>query len=376
MLTEAHGTAPHSGWCDDAVRRLLPHRHRRPKHERWTERLGVLIRVASDDEALLASLTDFYHPYYALVPGRPPRAPDLTLKLLIDGPPATGTPCTDMRVFRDRPELHGCGAGLTLARRRSPDVVIAVDEARRDALVVGSSTVEVGLQARVLLRDQLLQRVEHRSGFRIFHAAAAVREERGVAILGDRNAGKTTALLALLGAGYDFVTADRLSVGPDGQGVVMVGVPARVNVHTVVFGPGQPLDSLTGGADWEAAVEGKVLVDVPALTGHFGVGTTPSARPATLLLPQIDATAGSVRAEVVCDPGRARELVRHNQLRKDSPGNTHRPWLKAPLPPAPGSTATDSDLLDRLVAQCRVITVRGCYADYLDWLASAMGELL
>ncbi|MET9381011.1 hypothetical protein ABZY09_07935 [Streptomyces sp. NPDC002928] len=373
---EAQSTGAHPDWCDDTARRLQPHRKRAPRHVRWINQLGLLVSVGSDDEALLANLADFYRPYYALLPGPPPRTPDLTLTLLVNGPPAAGAACTDMRVYRSRPELHGHGSGLALYRRDRPDLVIAVDEARRDVLVLGSRTVEVGLQARVLLRDQLLQRIEHRAGFRIFHAAAAVRDDRGVAVLGDRNAGKTTTLLALLGAGYDFVTADRLSVGPDGQGVVMAGVPARANVHAVAFGSGQPLDGLVEGADWPAAVEGKVLVDVPALTGHFGVGAVPRARPGTLLLPQIDATAGSMQADVVRDPHQARELLSHNLLTDDSPGNTHRPWLRLPLPEAPRRTGAPTALLDRLVAQCRVMTVRGCYADYLDWLARVPGDLL
>jgi hypothetical protein len=376
MSTETQGEEAQPSWCDDAVQRLLPCRQRPPKHLRWIDHLGVLICVGSDDEALLASLAEFYHPYYALAPGRPPRTPDLTLTLLADGSRAVEVPCRDMRVYRLRPELHGHTAGLTLTRRQGPDVVIAVDDVRREVSVLGSSSVEVGLQARVLLRDQLLQRIEYRAGFRIFHAAAAVRDERGVAVLGDRNAGKTTALLALLGAGYDFVTADRLSVGPDGQGVVMAGVPARANVHEVSFCPGQSLEGLTGGVDWRAVAEGKVLVDVPSLTGHFGVGITPRATPTTLLLPQIDATADSVRAEVVRDPRRALELLRHNLLTHTSPGNTHRPWLRTPLPEASRNAGTDTALLDRLVAQCRVVTVRSCYADYLDWLACVMGELL
>lgn len=376
MVTEAQGTQAHPGWCDDAVQRLLPYRHRSSKHLRWVDHFGVLICVVSDDEALLASLADFYRPYYTLAPDRPPRAPDLTLTLVADGSRAVEVPCTDMRVYRLRPELHGRLQGLTLSRRQGPDIVIAVDDARRDLLVLGSHALEVGLQARVLLRDQLLQCVERRAGFRIFHAAAAVRDGRGVAVLGDRNAGKTTALLSLLGAGYDFVTADRLSVGPDGQDLVMVGVPARANVHDVVFCPGQPLEGLAGGVDWRSAVEGKVLVDVPALTGHFGVGTVPRARPTTLLLPQIDATAGATRAEVVRDPRRARELLRRNLLAEASPGNTHRPWLRAPLPEVPGGAGTDTALLDRLAAQCRVVTVRGCYTAYLDWLAHVIGDLL
>jgi hypothetical protein len=208
------------------------------------------------------------------------------------------------------------------------------------------------------------------------HAAAAARDGGGIMVIGDRDSGKTTALLTLLGTGaYDFVTADRLSLRQDGRGlVVMEGVPARANVHDVSFGPGERLDGLVDGADWDAAVEGKVLVDVHALCGHFGTGVVPRAVPVTVLLPQVGSDIAIPSAEVIGDESRSRALIRGHLLEGDVPGNTHRPWLETVLSNGAREPGSLDALLSRLVGQCRVVAFRGTYAAYIDWLETAMEE--
>jgi hypothetical protein len=167
---------------DDAVQRLSAQQLRQDVHSaeaRWIDRLGVLISVRCDNEAVLQALTDFYRPYYLLNAGRPPRSPDVTLTLLIDGRHPVPIPSRDMRIFRVRPRHRAYADGWDMRVRHDIDVHIAVDDARRHVVILGSSADEVQLQARVLLRDQMLQRIEHRAGSGMFHAAAAARDGRG-----------------------------------------------------------------------------------------------------------------------------------------------------------------------------------------------------
>lgn len=372
-----HGATATGTWATDAAARLHLSRPRRDEWSastRWLSHSGVLIGVRSENEKVLGSLADFYHPYYSFAQGRPPREPDITLTLLVgNGRSPAPVPFTDMRIFRRRPDAHTSAGEWRLMARDDADIVIAVDDDRRDVTILGSSADEVHLQARVLLRDQILQRVEHAAGSRVFHAAAAARGGHGLVVMGDRNCGKTTALLSLLGAGtYDFVTADRLSLVPDEHGrIVMKGVPARANVHEIAFAPGQPLHGLTDGVDWEGAVEGKVLVDVQALTAHFGARAVARAEPALILLPQIDPTAVAPRTEVIEDGTRGRELIRRNLLEGDVPGNTHQPWLGLVTAGASRQAGVSVDtMLDRLTRQCRLLTFSGTYAAYTDWLAT------
>ncbi|MFF2328375.1 MULTISPECIES: hypothetical protein [unclassified Streptomyces] len=372
-----HEAATLGAWGTEAVARLRTCRARCdgwPPSTRWLYRLGVLIAVRSEDETLLGALADFYHPYYSFAQGLPPREPDITLTLLVgNGRVPTPVPSSDMRIFRRRPAEHCTAGDWRLMARDDADIVIAVDDERREVVILGSSAHEVRLQARVLLRDQILQRVEHAAGSWVFHAAAVARGGHGVVVMGDRNCGKTTALLNLLGAGtHDFVTADRLSLTRNEHGrIVMEGVPARANVHEVAFEPGEPLHGLIDGVDWDAAAEGKVLVDVPALTAHFGARAVPAAEPTTILLPHIDAATAVPKTEVIEDVTRGRELLRRNLLEGDVPGNTHRPWLALPITDAPQrQRATVDAVLDELIRQCRLLAFRGTYAAYTDWLAT------
>lgn len=78
------------------------------------------------------------------------------------------------------------------------------------------------------------------AGASLFHAAGVALGERGLALAGLAGAGKSTLALELTRRGADFVTNDRLLVGPaqaPGAGLAMTGVarPPRVNPGTLVF---------------------------------------------------------------------------------------------------------------------------------------------
>jgi hypothetical protein len=338
------------------------------------QHLGYTVVVESACAEILDGLGHFYRPYYRLT-ARDPGTPDVTVVCVVrEAPGRSGLPVTDMRVYRRRPEHHTATGTGGVFRRTRPDLEIEVDDAAGQVTVTGSTAREVELQARVLLRDQILQRIERSYGTVIFHGAAAARDGGAVLVLGDRNSGKTTALLTLMGRlGYDFVTADRASVrAPDAGTPIVSGVPARANIHAVNFEPGQALDGLRHGVDWDAEVEGKVLVDADALATHLGVGVTPSAPLRTAVLPRLTPPGAPVRHAARTDPAAVAALLRRHVLEGAGPDNTHPAWLgwRPRIVRRPDAVDT---LLARIAERCRIVEFTGPRPAYVAWLRETFG---
>jgi HprK-related kinase B len=75
-------------------------------------------------------------------------------------------------------------------------------------------------------------------GWILAHAGAVARDGRCLALAGPSGSGKSTAALALVGAGLDFVSNDRLLLKRNG-GVAIRGIPKhpRVNPGTILHNP-------------------------------------------------------------------------------------------------------------------------------------------
>lgn len=335
--------------------------------------VGRTVNVATNTASVLDGLAAFYSPYYDMKPGGVDH-PDATVMCQVRGGAAGPSDRVgDMRIYRTRPSLTSSAHGCRSFRRPEVQLEIAIDDggcvtiAAPDALVVE-------LQARVLLRDQLLQRFEHDAGAVIWHAAAVARRGRGVAILGERNAGKTTAMLALMArSGHDFVSADRVGImATPPAPPVLLGVPARANVHLVSLRPGEPLADLRVGVDAATAIDGKVLVDPAELAAHFGVGITASAQLDTVIVPRIDEAARSQVARTQ-DPRHVRALLAGHVLGEANAANTHPHWLRHPAVSVETAGRSD-DAVERVLAdiaeRCTVYEFTGDRSSYLDWLAA------
>lgn len=342
---------------------------------RWIEHFGTMISVRAAGDEILDALAAFYAPYYRLMSGPAPREADLTLCLAVEGSPVNSAPKTDMRLYLAAPEQIEHVDGWQVMRRDGVDVTVTVDPGRALVRIDGAHPGEVELQARVLLRDQFLRQLERATGGVVFHAAAAVREGNGVAVMGERNAGKTTALISMLmSKEYDFVTADRLTLTRRDSGwpVLMAGVPARANIHAVAFAPGEPLEGLAPGLDRAGAVEGKFLVEIDTLTGHFGAGVVPLTELHTVILPSISPHVDT-RVETVTSRERAIALVRQNLLEADEPGTSHKQWLDLPLTRVHPDSEKIEQLLGAIADHCEVVAFSGCYPEYVAWTRRRFG---
>jgi HprK-related kinase B len=113
-------------------------------------------------------------------------------------------------------------------------------------------------------------------GWILAHAGAVAREGRCLALAGPSGSGKSTAALALVGAGLDFVSNDRLLLKQDGA-VEVRGIPKhpRVNPGTILHN--SLLDGIIPRAERERllamdrnelrALEQKYDVIIPEMVG-------------------------------------------------------------------------------------------------------------
>jgi len=70
-----------------------------------------------------------------------------------------------------------------------------------------------------------------RAGARLFHAAGVALGTSGLAIAGFAGAGKSTLALEIMRHGADFVSNDRVLVGPGAGGLLLTGIPRQPRVN-------------------------------------------------------------------------------------------------------------------------------------------------
>ena len=69
------------------------------------------------------------------------------------------------------------------------------------------------------------------TGWLFVHAACAAFGSRGVALIGPKRTGKTTTLVSLVAAGWDFVTNDKAALKLRGEELIGRGFPVSAGVR-------------------------------------------------------------------------------------------------------------------------------------------------
>jgi hypothetical protein len=138
-----------------------------------------------------------------------------------------------------------------------------------------------------LLTLSLIEQLKRRGLFSL-HAAGVARQGRALLVVGTSGAGKTTLSLALVRAGFDFLSDDMLFLDPDGNPPRVHAFPDEVDItqHTAEFFP-----------------ELRPLADTPRRRGFpkwtlraeavFGAHIAWTCQPAALIFPRISAAAAS-----------------------------------------------------------------------------------
>ncbi len=70
-----------------------------------------------------------------------------------------------------------------------------------------------------------------RNGYSYYHAACVEKNSNGIAIIGERNSGKTTILNILLQEGFNFVSNSHLGMKTCNDNIIALGSPSRMGIR-------------------------------------------------------------------------------------------------------------------------------------------------
>jgi HprK-related kinase B len=193
--------------------------------------LGVALSVHTNDPRVTSGLARYFAPFRTSAPARDALAISALQGTpiydpLLPGDVARGGPGRMVKeAFYDVP------GGRIVVKRRTGLVVYIAEPVH---YVVGDLVANLSQAANVI--SMVFTKAMLRRGYVMLHASAALGGEGGVAFAAQSGAGKSTMALALVEAGYRFVTNDRLLVRLDNGQVEMVGVPKipRVNPGTLL----------------------------------------------------------------------------------------------------------------------------------------------
>ncbi len=193
--------------------------------------LGIALSVHTNDARVTSGLERYFAPFREGVPAGE------TLSIYV----LQGTPIYDPLMLGDVPRqgpgrtvkeaIYDVPGGRIVVKRRTGVVVYIAEP---EHYVVGDLVRNLNQAANVI--SMVFAKAMLRRGYVMLHASAALGEEGGVAFAAQSGAGKSTMALALVEAGYRFVTNDRLLVRLVNGQVEMVGVPKipRVNPGTLL----------------------------------------------------------------------------------------------------------------------------------------------
>lgn len=193
--------------------------------------LGVALSVHTNDARVASGLARYFSPFRSETPLRE------TLPIYA----LQGTPTYDPLRLQDvartgtgrsvKEAFYEVSGGRIVVKLRTG---VAVYIAEPEHYVVGDLVRNLSQAANVV--SMVFAKAMLRRGYVMLHASAALGEDGGVAFAAHSGAGKSTMALAMVEAGYRFVTNDRLLVRLDQGQVEMVGLPRipRVNPGTLL----------------------------------------------------------------------------------------------------------------------------------------------
>lgn len=188
---------------------------------------GLRVHVECADEDVLATIAA----RLAHLPRTTAAQPDLTVVYDLDG--AAHVPPADARVIYASPAsrahyspgedafyaVHEDGATMRCSGRGG----------RAEIAAATGAESRVWVLTRPLLTLALMELARAR-GLQPLHAACLARDGNGVIVTGPSGSGKSTVALALLAAGYDYVSEDLVFLRGDGDDLVACGFPDELGL--------------------------------------------------------------------------------------------------------------------------------------------------
>lgn len=259
---------------------------------------GVPLRVLTNDEDVAAALRRYYAPWVV----SDDVAPVTTINLS-QGPAPAAEGFVDVGRGDGKKVKEAVRdlAGGRLILKRTTGVVMGLWPGRATA----AGDLRSNLNQAINLVNACYAKALLDRGYVLFHAAGVVREGRCAVLAGVPGAGKSTASLHLVEAGFHFLSNDRVLARRDGDGVEALGYPKqpRVNPGTLLGHP--RLAGLLPSAERAALaamdpralwwLERKRDVDLDALYGAGTVELRARMRAVVLLRWQLDGEGLVVR---------------------------------------------------------------------------------
>jgi HprK-related kinase B len=207
---------------------------------------GVPLEVVTNEADVWAALGRYYEPWLA-----PVTAPAARVRLIQGALEARG-PFTDL-VRADGKRVKEAVqdvAGGRLILKRATGVVMGLWPGH--AFAVGD--LRANLNQVINLVNACYAKVVLGRGHVLLHAAGVSRDGRAVVLAGLPGAGKSSAALHLVDAGFRFLSNDRVLARPDGGRVDVLGYPKqpRVNPGTLLAIPAcRRCSRRTSGRRWK-----------------------------------------------------------------------------------------------------------------------------
>lgn len=111
------------------------------------------------------------------------------------------------------------------------DTVIITDKDNSAVYVISNDKKKISLELRRVIKDNILSRLAEKNKSAVFHTAIASKDNKGIMIIGDKGAGKTTTLIKLLkDYNMNFVTSDRGYLKLNNNKIFASGWPEPLNV--------------------------------------------------------------------------------------------------------------------------------------------------
>jgi HprK-related kinase B len=194
---------------------------------------ACLIRVRSNSMALLDELRGYFSPFVVMT-----EQPAIVIDALEAEPPIINAELTikqpDPGKTKIKEEFIDLADGR-IVRKRLTGMVFAFGG--QTNVAIGPCQANANQVVNFVNNRYIEWRLHHEAT--LFHAAAVVYQDRGVAVSGFSGAGKSTLSLHMMSRGADFVSNDRLMVARDGDRLRMFGVSKlpRINPGTIVNNP-------------------------------------------------------------------------------------------------------------------------------------------
>jgi len=279
------------------------------------------------DQTIWSEIARFYRPYFVFSSGDSPETA-IAVYAVLDKTLKTTPPVTDMRKYIARSlDVQRDGAIEVHYRPAGPRVY--VDRTSRRVIVVAGHGLELLLQCRVMVRDQLFRPQERMNGYFSFHASAVVRGGKATLFMGERNAGKTTCMLSCLAGGrYSLLSADRVILSIQNGKVVVKGTPARCNIHRQTMESDPLLQGIAANHVDQYDHEGKTLVPIDRIAELAGVNVTATAELGAIVLPRVDPSRVGVELALIDKPELRRKLLYDSLLECNSAADGYGLWFE------------------------------------------------